>query len=441
VDQDSHPYRLSALLWPLFAQQLLGLLIGNLQVLLLAHLTESAVGAVGVANQLLGTLSLLFTVVALGTAILMSRLLGARRPGQARQVARVSLSVSLGLGLVFSVAFVFGGTAVPTLMALPPAMAADAAVYSQIVGAASVVQALTSSLSAAARSWGDTRLPLVAAAVTGLVTLGGTALVVLGPPELRAAGIAGVGAATVAGQLLGLAVTLVPLVRRHPDLFRAPGRRWFQRSALGDILRMGGPAAAESVSYSLAQVVVTGFSVTFGPAAIEARIVLLNLTGFISLFSYSVGQATQIAAGYWKGAGEPDRLLGSSFRSLRLALTVNALLSLGLLGFGTALVRLFTTDPQVVELARTILLIDLALEVGRALNHVMGSALRGTGDVRYPAAVSVLSMWLLAVLAGWWLGAGVQMGLAGLWAAAALDEWGRGLLLLRRWRSRRWLTA
>jgi Na+-driven multidrug efflux pump len=99
---------------------------------------------------------------------------------------------------------------------------------------------------------------------------------------------------------------------------------------------------------------------------------------------------------------------------------------------------LFSSDPRVLELASSVLLVSLVLEPGRTLNTIVLPALKGAGDVRFPVCVGVASMWGIAVLGAWLLGVHLGLGLVGVWIAMAADEWFRGLVMLRRWRSGAW---
>ena len=55
--------------------------------------------------------------------------------------------------------------------------------------------------------------------------------------------------------------------------------------------------------------------------------------------------------------------------------------------------------------------------------------------------VNQLSSWLISVGGSYVLGILCGWGLYGVWTAFALDELTRGLLLLRRWRSHRWVEG
>ena len=83
-----------------------------------------------------------------------------------------------------------------------------------------------------------------------------------------------------------------------------------------------------------------------------------------------------------------------------------------------------------MQIASTVVVIDLFVEIGRALNNTLSGALQATGDVMYQL-VSVALSYLFGIVLGY--------GLNGIWVAFALDEAVRGLILLHRWNSKKWM--
>ena len=128
----------------------------------------------------------------------------------------------------------------------------------------------------------------------------------------------------------------------------------------------------------------------------------------------------------------------SSFsRNFSTAATI-LLLTLTILIFCDPIYSIFTQAPAIHALGRQILLVEFALEVGRPVNITMTKALTAAGDVWYPVAVGIFSMWLVAVLGGWLLGSAWQWGLVGIWIAMACDECLRGALFVRRFHRGKW---
>ena len=103
------------------------------------------------------------------------------------------------------------------------------------------------------------------------------------------------------------------------------------------------------------------------------------------------------------------------------------------------LLGVFTSDPTILSTASFVIVIDLFVEIGRALNNTLSGALQAAGDVVYQLVVNQTSNWIVSVGMSYLLGIVFHMGLIGVWIAFALDEATRGLILLRRWRGKRWV--
>ena len=57
-----------------------------------------------------------------------------------------------------------------------------------------------------------------------------------------------------------------------------------------------------------------------------------------------------------------------------------------------------------------------------------------------PVTIGMIVCWTVAVGGSWVLGIGLNGGLIALWCALILDENIRGLIFIRRWKSRHWTT-
>jgi Na+-driven multidrug efflux pump len=78
------------------------------------------------------------------------------------------------------------------------------------------------------------------------------------------------------------------------------------------------------------------------------------------------------------------------------------------------------------------------MEFGRSLNLVYVGALKGAGDVRFPVLYGICSNWGIMVLGSYILGIKCGLGLIGFWLGIGTDETTRGIVMLLRWRSKRW---
>ncbi len=125
-------------------------------------------------------------------------------------------------------------------------------------------------------------------------------------------------------------------------------------------------------------------------------------------------------------------------RNLRIGLALNIGFSLCALALARPLIGLYTQDPAIIRLGMVILLIDVAVQMARSSNMVVGYAMRGVGDAMYTMKISLPLVWSVNIGLGYLLSRGLQWGLAGAWIAIALDESIRGTMVYFRWKSRKW---
>jgi Na+-driven multidrug efflux pump len=102
------------------------------------------------------------------------------------------------------------------------------------------------------------------------------------------------------------------------------------------------------------------------------------------------------------------------------------------------IVSIFTDIPEIHSLVCDLLLYSILIEFGRTLNLIYVGALKGAGNVKFPVFYGIVSMWIIMVLGSYILGLKMGMGLIGFWLAIGAEETSRGVVMLFRWKSRRW---
>ena len=128
---------------PVFVQAFLSMLIGYADSLMLTRYSDTAVGAVGNANQVLGFLTLAFTIISSATGVVVSQYLGAKQFDKINRIYTVSVAFNLVLSVTISaVVFIFS-KGMMNLMHLPDEMIPDAVSYMRLVGGFIFLQALS----------------------------------------------------------------------------------------------------------------------------------------------------------------------------------------------------------------------------------------------------------------------------------------------------------
>lgn len=429
---------LVSLTWPIFVEILLFMLLGSVDTLMLGKYSDNAVAAVGVSNQLIGMMNILFGVLSTGTAILVAQNLGANNRDMASKVTVVSLMLNFFVGLILSGAMYFGSEPLLRLMNIRIDLIGYGKDYLGIVGGFLFLQSVLMTITAVVRNHGYTKISMY-------VTLGMNILHVIldyafifGPFGIPVLGVKGVAISTNICKLLGLAVMLYILLTRVEKKLTLSHIRPFPKDVLKDLLKIGIPTAGEQLSYNLSQIVVTFFINMLSNEALTTRAYVQNIIMFSYLFAVAIGQGTEILVGHLVGEGRKERAYKACLKSLKIAMIVSVSMAAIFAIFRTQLFSIFTENKSIIYTGGIILIIDVLLEPGRAFNLVVINSLRAAGDVRFPVYMGILSMWGVSVVLSYILGIHFGIGIIGMWIAFTCDEWLRGLLMLWRWRSKKW---
>lgn len=430
---------LFAITWPLFIEILLYMLMGNADTLMLSQYSDNSVAAVGVSNQILSMIIVMFGFIATGTAILVAQNLGAKRDDQAREVSVVSIGANLVFGLILSAGVFIFSEQLLGVMDLPPELLDEANAYLKIVGGFSFIQSLIMTVGSIVRSYGFTRDIMYVTIGMNVLNVIGNYLFIFGPFGIPVLGVEGVAISTSVSRILGLLAAIYIMMKRIPGSLPMSMLFRFPKNHLKNLLNIGIPSAGEHLSYNGSQMLITYFIATLGTQALTAKVYTQNVMMFVFLFSIAISQGTQIIIGHMVGAKEIDNAYKRALKSLKLAIIISIAAAAIISFFAKDLLGIFTDNRSIIELGSTLILLTIILEPGRSFNLVLISSLRAAGDVKFPVYMGILSMWGVSVTLSYFLGIYLGLGLVGIWIAFIADEWLRGLLMLWRWRSKVWV--
>src|SRR5690625_210325 len=431
---------LFALTWPILIEIMLHMLMGNADTLMLSQYSDESVAAVGVSNQVLSVVIVMFGFVAQGAAVLIAQNLGAKNDKSAAQISVMSISVNLWFSLFLSVILVIGAKQILQLMDLPVEIMGEAMTYMQIVGVLIFIQALIMTTGAILRSYGHTKDTMMVTIGMNILNVIGNYFVIFGPFGFPVLGVAGVAYSTAISRFLGFAVLLYLLIKRTDGILKMKHFFHYQKEHLKALLKIGIPSAGEQLSYNASQMVLTFFVAQLGTVALTTKVYTQNIMMFIFLFAMAIGQGTQILIGHMIGAGKIKDAYKRGMKSLQLSIIVSLSMAGIVYIFAKPLLGIFTTDASIIQNGAFLLLLTVVLEPGRAINMVMISSLRAAGDVKFPVYIGIEIVWGIGVSTGWVFTGFLGWGLIGIWIAFIADEWIRGMFMLRRWKKQGWVS-
>jgi putative MATE family efflux protein len=428
-----------AVAWPLLAELVLGFGVGFVGMWLVSKESDTAAAAFGLANHVQGAFFLLFRIISMGVGVVITQNLGAGNRSDADRTALASLGASTWLGLI-SATILFVATD-PLLSAMQATQEVRhlATPYLHVLAFALILDAFNASMAAVMRSHLRTQETMLNILCMHGLHIALCFVLMRGAGPIAPLGMVGFALALTISRAFGLGVhlwlwrTILGLLPHWRDVVLV---RW---ETLRSSIAIGLPGAAEAIAYRMAMLASVTVVSAMGTTELATQGYAMQVMNVIVLSTVALGFAGEILVGHLIGAGELRAAWVLVRKCLFWGLGVS--LAVAILTAATApwTLRLFTTDPAIIDKATTLLWLTVLLEPGRTCNIVVITALRAAGDARFPVLAGAASMVLVMGFGSWFLGIYLNMGLVGVWVAYALDEWVRGSIMATRWFKLGWV--
>lgn len=423
---------------PIFIEVFLQMLIGNVDQFMMSHYSDNAVVAVANANQVMNIFIMLLTVMSTATTILIAHYLGARDRSKIAEVCTVSLFFNAVFSTVAGLIIILGQEYIFRWLDVPPQVQADTSLYATIVSCALPIQGLYFAMVATFRGHSWTKIPMYVSLVMNIVHIISNAILIFGWGPIPSLGVLGVSISTNLSKCLGLCLLIYIFKTRLQVPVAWQYLRPFPWGTLRQLLHISVPSGGETLSYQLSQTVILKMINIFGVMVVTTKVYVSLLAMLCYMYTLALSSAGQIIVGYLIGARRDNEVKGRVWRIMWGAMGISLVITTGMYLGSSYVLGIFTSDPEILTLGHTILLIEVFLEIGRTVNIVMVCCLQAAGDIRTPMIVGVFGMWVFAVNLSYLFGIVWGWGLIGIWWAMAIDEAIRALIFVYRWQSEKW---
>lgn len=445
---------------PLIIQQVLAVLIGMVDSIMVSSVSDEAVSGVSLVGSLDQLLIIAFSSLVTGGAVVVSQALGRNDRESVRSSAKQLIYVTTSVAIVISVTVItFRVQLLDLLFGDADAEVMRHALNYFFFMAMSFPFLATESAGAALfRSMGNSSVSMAVSVGMNLLNVVGNALMIY-VFHLEAAGAA---IATLISRIAGAVVMLILLHNKSNPVYL---ERLFHyrpdRAVIKQILQIGIPSGIESSMFQFGKLLTQSLISSMGTVAIAANSVAMNLANFQYMPGGAIGLATVTVVGRCVGAGEREQAKKYSRKLLLTTYLCLWFIDLLTFFFSKDLIALYQLSPASAELANTLLLLHAgATALIWPLAFTLPHSFRAASDVKFPLVISMISMWTFRVALGYILSLesvkvlgftvfgyyvgftipGIGLGLIGVWIAMFIDWIFRTLLYTTRYLRGTWLT-
>ena len=354
----------------------------------------AAVAAVGANSPIISLLVNLFVGIALGANVVIAHAIGQGDKNTVQKAVHTSILVSLLGGVLVAALGELAAAPLLHLLQVPDDVFPLALLYLRIYLLGMPVILLYNFEAAIFRSVGETKIPLLALAVSGVVNVALNLFFV----AVLGMTVNGVAIATVISNALSSAILYFRLRTTAREVHVEPHLLRIDLGILKRILRIGLPAGIQSGVFSLANIIIQSAINSLGTVVMAASSAAFN----IEIFTYDIvnafGQACTTFVGQNFGAGELKRCK----KTLLLCLAEGAAILLAaialIISFGKPLLSIFNSDPEVIDIGYIRVMLVVSAHFFSMLYEVMSGYLRGFGISLGPAILTMIGVCVVRLL-------------------------------------------
>ena len=348
---------------------------------------SEALAAVGTSTPIINMLVGFFMGVATGAGVVISNYFGAKEQKNLEESIHTTLLLTMILGVVFTVIGIAIAPAMLHLMATPEDVFGDACTYLRIFFGGIWALMIYNMGSGILRAVGDSKRPLYFLCLTSITNIILDLLLVI----VFDLGVLGVALATVSSEIISAVLVLAVLINTNEVYRVSVDKLCLNRKILRKICSIGLPAGLQNAVISFSNVFVQSYINQFGSACMAGWASYFKVDQFMLLPLQTISMTCTTFIGQNKGAGKPDRMNSGMRWSLGIALTVSVSLTFLVNLAAIPLIRLFTSDPEVIHYGRIFLHFISPFYFSACFNQIHAGVLRGAGDATGPMFIMLFS--------------------------------------------------
>lgn len=423
---------------PLFLEQLLVMLVGIADTLVVSYAGEAAVSGVSLVNQFNTIFIYLFTALASGGAVVISQYIGRKDSENAGRSASQLLMFGTVFSLLIAALVLVGNEGMLRLLfgRVEYSVMESCIIYLKISAYSYPALAIYNSGAAVYRSLGKTNVTMYISVLSNIINVVGN---VIGVFVLHA-GVAGVAWPSLIARTFSAVVITVLCFQKKNEVVYAGGWifKW-DTDCLKRIWNVAIPNGVENGIFQLVKVALSSIVALFGTYQIAANGVAQSIWSLAALAGVAMGPVFITVIGQCMGNRDTEAAEYYLTKLSKITLILSSAWNFLVFLFTPLFLRFYALEPQTKQLVIWLVLIHNIFNAAAfPFSGALSNGLRAAGDVKFTMYVSVLSTIAGRLFLSYLLGIVFHMGVIGIAIAMVCDWVIRAVVFIWRRKSGKW---
>ena len=431
---------LRKLILPLVMEQLLAVLVGMLDTVMISGEGEAAVSGVSLVDNINILVINIFAALATGGAVVAGHALGQKKPEQAGKAAWQMVLFMIYSSFITMVLLLVAHKTIlrVTFGKVDDAVMGSATVYLLITALSICPLAIYNACAALFRAMGNSKTTMLISLLMNLINFVGNAILIFG----AGLGVAGAAIATTVSRTVA-AILIFRLMLDEKRVIHFKNRMtWkLEGDLVKKILFIGIPNGLENSLFQLGKLLLLSLVSTFGTSSIAANAVCGTLTNFNILPGMAIGMALLSVSSVCIGAGEIGQTRYYTRKMMGLSWMAMSAMSIIMMVGAPLFLKIYHLTPETEKLAIEVIRFHAVMcMISWVPSFSLPNTLRAAGDVIWTMVIAIVSMWTFRIITAYIFSYAFHLGLMGIWIAMTIDWTFRGICYLLRYRGHKWET-
>ena len=422
---------LAKLLLPLIVEQLLAVLVGMADVVMVAAVGETAVSGVSLVDSISILIIQMLAALATGGSVVCAQYIGKKQPENACEAAGQLILVTTMVSVVIAVIALIGNRHLLAMIfgKVENSVMENAQIYFWLSALSYPFLAVYNSCAALYRAMGNSKVSMYASLVMNAINIAGNAICVFGLHM----GVEGVGIPTLVSRAFA-AILMLFLIQRPQNVIRIRNLQElrFNGRMIKDILKVGVPNGMENTMFQFGKLFLQSLVSFLGTVAIASYAVASNLVTFEYLVGNAIGLGIITIVGQCVGAGEWEQAKQYTKKLVLVNYAALVVICSLMILFRNQVVGIYNLSPEATRTSAEMLFAHSLAMVVWPLAFTIPYSLRASFDAPFTMYVSVASMWIFRIASAYFFVKVLNLGVMGVWYGMYIDWVFRGLLFVNR---------
>lgn len=423
---------------PMVLEMVLESLFAVVDVFWVSRLGPNAIATVGLTESVL---TLVFAVglgLSMSTTAMVARRIGEKDADGAAISAVQAIILGLVASALLGLPFFFLAPKLLALMGATPAIVSIGTGYTRIALGGSGVVLMLFLNNAIFRGTGDAAIAMRLLWVSNILNLVLDPCLIFGLGPFPRMGVTGAALATFTGRGIGVLYQFYRLFRGTERLCILASHLRLNVTVLWRLVKVSFTGILQFLIGQASWILLVRIVSLFGASALAAYTIAIRIVIFAILPSWGLSNAAATLVGQNLGAGHPDRARNAVWRTGLWNMIFLGSVGLVFIAFAPFIIRLFSSDPEVLRTAIPCLRIFSCGNIAFAYGMVLMQAFNGSGDTLTPTYVNFFGFWLLEIPLAWALAMHTPLQVNGIFASVVVAQSVIVLITLYLFRKGNW---